>query len=368
MKLTQRLTSILTSTVLVTVVVTSGVTTAFAEESGEDLIITETQEKQVTKEDTVEEVTNEKEAVTEEEVESEVGLIPGDFFYFVELMQEKIQLALTINEFEKSQLLAEFAAERIAEANSLIKQEKYEEAGELLRTALEYQEKAEVTLEADNVNDVMEEAGTEVEAEGEETTTEEDGTVDEATVVTDEEVTEDVVEESSEAEKVKVKLANNITALSAVLAKIDNPKAQAAIMKNIEKSFAKLAKKIEKRANKLAENEIVVDKETTTETDKTQEKETLTVEAPVSDEKTDLSNEGKSNIVKENNKAEKKAEKAQQKEERKAKKAEEKAKKVIEKAEKKAKKQEHKGNQGKGINGHGKGSKGQGNGKGNGHN
>lgn len=337
MRISQKWTSIITSAILASVVVTTGATTVLAEDAGEDLVITEIQEEMPATEDSTTE-----EAITEESGNEEAGFIPGDFFYFIELIQEKIRLSLTINDYDKSQLLAEFAAERIAEANSLIQQEKYEEAGELLRTALEFQEKAEGTLEVDTDGVTSEEAGTE-------------------------EVVAEVEEEDSNEEvaQVKVKLANNITALSAVLAKIDNPKAQAAIMKNIEKSFAKLANKIEKRASKVADHQVddqeneVVEKEATE-----------TVEAPVTDEKQELAKADESSKVvtvkesvnkTENINTEKKAEKAELKADRTINKAEVKAKKELEKAEKKAEKNENKGNHGKGNNGHG-------NGKGNGNN
>src|SRR5690606_27866552 len=140
------------------------------------------------------------------------------FFYFVEVMQEKIKLALTFNDYKKSQLLAEIAAERIAEANALIQEGKYEEAGEYLQKALENNEKAQLTL-GDNTEEAKEETveeGTAEEESVEEKSTEDsdgsteteevDKTTDEE-VVKEEEVTdgEEVVVEDEEVAQVKVK-------------------------------------------------------------------------------------------------------------------------------------------------------------------
>jgi RecA-family ATPase len=45
---------------------------------------------------------------------------------------------------------------------------------------------------------------------------------------------------------VESKLANNIDSVLAVLEKVENPQAQQAIMKNIQKSFEKIEKKFKK--------------------------------------------------------------------------------------------------------------------------
>ncbi|HBI04702.1 MAG TPA: hypothetical protein DDY49_11810, partial [Paenibacillaceae bacterium] len=60
------------------------------------------------------------------------SLVPGDFFYFVKTMVEKVQLSLTFNDAEKAQKLANFASERIAEARVLIENGDSEGAADLL--------------------------------------------------------------------------------------------------------------------------------------------------------------------------------------------------------------------------------------------
>jgi hypothetical protein len=172
--------------------------------------------------------------------ESMPVLIPGDFFYFVKIMTEKIRLAVTLNEFKEAQLLAEFAAERIAEANVLIKNGKSEDASIILQSAIATQEQAEDKLsesESGKVEDVVAE-----------------GAITEATVSTDgieteQQVTpvQDDAEQLPEVDLVESKLATNIDSLLMALTKVENPKAQQALMKNIQKSFKKLDKRIGKR-------------------------------------------------------------------------------------------------------------------------
>ncbi len=98
---------------------------------------------------------------TEEEVQAEETspLVPGDFFYFVKQMIEKVRLAVTVDDYKEAKLLADFAAERIAEANALLVKGKTEEAEELLQKAIETQEAATDTLpEAEEVSDEETEA------------------------------------------------------------------------------------------------------------------------------------------------------------------------------------------------------------------
>ncbi|WP_223592182.1 DUF5667 domain-containing protein [Neobacillus bataviensis] len=154
------------------------------------------------------------EATEQEKVETP-SLVPGEFFYFVKTMTEKIQLAFTFDDYKQAQLLADFASERIAEANALFAEGKTEEAAALLKEAIATQEEASQTLPA----------------------TEIDSTDD---------------SQSADEGKVETKLAHNIDALCAALAHVKNPTAQQAIMKNVQKSFAKLAKKAAKLEEKDA--------------------------------------------------------------------------------------------------------------------
>ncbi len=140
------------------------------------------------------------------------SLVQGDFFYFAKTMVEKIKLALADNDLEKAKLLSEFAAERMAEAQVLLKDGKENLLQETLGTAASNLEEADEMV-------------TEAEASKE------------------------------EVEKVKVHIGHNIEALAKVLDKVENPKAKQAIAKKIEKSFAKIAKRIEKAEMKEAKHE-----------------------------------------------------------------------------------------------------------------
>ncbi|OLS37839.1 DUF5667 domain-containing protein [Bacillus sp. MRMR6] len=255
----KKMTSLLTSGMLASTLVFSvGVGSVFANESTESIeetvqvdLVTETiedegqategiidlQDGEATEEEVKEEdaVLGNAEVTAEEEVKAP-SLVPGDFFYFVKTMTEKIRLAFTFNDYKEAELLAEFTAERIAEANALIAEGQTEEAEALLQKAIETQEQANESLPE------VAEADTKEAVEGEET----------------------------EAAEVESKLAHNIDALLVVLAKVENPRAQQAIMKNIQKTFVKLEKKAvrlqekdAKFAEKMAELEGKVSDEVT---------------------------------------------------------------------------------------------------------
>ncbi|MCL6453936.1 MAG: DUF5667 domain-containing protein [Alicyclobacillus sp.] len=53
------------------------------------------------------------------QTQASAGILPGSFFYFLKMTIENIRLALTFNDVNKAQLLASYAAQRIAEANAL---------------------------------------------------------------------------------------------------------------------------------------------------------------------------------------------------------------------------------------------------------
>lgn len=158
----------------------------------------------------------------------EPSVIPGDFFYFVKVMAEKIRLAITVDEQKEAQLLAEFASERISEANELLNKGNREEAVVILKQAISTQELAEKKLPESIANTKAEANSTNLISS---------------------------MEKKDETE-VESKLAHNIDSLLVVLEKIDNPKAQKVIMKNIQKSFRKIDKKLaklEEAKNKFAE-------------------------------------------------------------------------------------------------------------------
>ncbi|ESU72286.1 hypothetical protein T260_08975 [Geobacillus thermopakistaniensis] len=149
-------------------------------------------------------------------------LLPGDFFYFVKTMMEKIELALTFDDAEKAKRLAEFAEERLAEAKALLERGDVEQAKEVLANALKQQDQAwnvyEKTKQAD-------------EPSGE-------------TAKPDAEALRQQLEE---------KFSQNITALQAALERVKNPRAKEVLARNIEKAKQKLENKIEKRLAKQAE-------------------------------------------------------------------------------------------------------------------
>lgn len=133
------------------------------------------------------------------------SLVPGNFFYFAKVAFEKTKLAFTINQEKEAKILAEYAAERLAEAEVLFKNGKQKEATELIEKAIENIS----NVDKDNVDVVIDDK-------------------------------EDSLKE------VNFLLSQNIIALKAALEKVENPVARAAIQKNIEKSYARLAKKMAK--------------------------------------------------------------------------------------------------------------------------
>ncbi|MGG1676495.1 DUF5667 domain-containing protein [Neobacillus sp. NRS-1170] len=212
----RKISSLITSGMLASTLIFSfGAGSAFASGDGTEA----TTDTAVTT-DQVQNGTNQTDSeVTDQEKVETPSLVPGDFFYFVKTMTEKIQLAFTFDDYKQAELLADFASERIAEANALFAEGKTEDAAAILKEALATQEEASQTLPAT-------EEGTEADSS--------DNT------------------QSVEEGKVEVKLAHNIDALCAALAQVKNPTAQHSIMKNVQKSFAKLAKKAAKLEEKDA--------------------------------------------------------------------------------------------------------------------
>jgi hypothetical protein len=178
------------------------------------------------------------------------SLLPGDFFYFLKTMTEKIQLALTFDDVEKAELLANFAQERIAEAEALLVQGEEELAKDILEKALEQQELA------------MDKYG---EMQKEETVKEQDTVSEKATdevtkEVNDEATNDSTTEVDSIRQQLEEKFSKNILALQAALEKIENPKAKEVLAKNIAKAQEKLEKKINKKLAKLQKKELKTEK------------------------------------------------------------------------------------------------------------
>jgi tetratricopeptide (TPR) repeat protein len=328
------------------------------------------------------------------------SLLPGDFFYFAKLALEKVKLAFTMDDSKEAKLLAEYAAERLAEAEALFQAGQEEEAIEAINKAIEmmnsFEDKwsdDEVT-EEDSSSDESNE-GTEEDAAPEEGKTEEDTTTDENTdtdVDTDEtteteedttteepadteETTDETTSEDKETEEMKELMSQNIVALSAALEKVKNPKAKAALQKNIEKSYAKLAEKLAKFEDKWAKEE--EEKEEVTETpekDTTEAptEETTTEETPVEgqpvEEETETAPVPVKTQEKQEVKEERKANQQQAKEEREERKQEAKEQRDAVKEERKQAKEDRKENNSQ-TDKHDNNAHGNGNGqqKGNGH-
>jgi hypothetical protein len=201
------------------------------------------------------------------------SLLPGDFFYFAKIALEKIKLALTFDDVKEAKLLAKDASERLAEAESLFAAGDEKAALEVIKEAL---------AAMNNANRLVDEK---------EKTTDEVTTVNEQS--SDDQVTPDDVateepqkadEDGAEVKEVKTALSQNIIALTAAMEKVQNPVAKAALQKNIDKSKAKLAKKLEKREVKKQEKEPkkkhVIDE---TMNDETATSEDTTVKATTSE-------------------------------------------------------------------------------------
>ncbi|KQX68376.1 hypothetical protein ASD40_24415 [Paenibacillus sp. Root444D2] len=197
-------------------------------------------------------------------------LLPGDFFYFVKTMYENIRLALTVNDVKEARLLTAFAQDRLQEANALLAQGKTKEANLSLQKSLETQQSAvQKTDQASGISTTVK--TTQVETIAQAAAKDEDSTQKEtATTAAEQTEAEDVINPVKEVKnpeqvlKVKADLQHNIVALSSALEKVGNPNAQLALMKNIEKAFAHLDKKLSKieKKEKLGQmNENVTAKE-----------------------------------------------------------------------------------------------------------
>jgi Domain of unknown function (DUF5667) len=339
--------------------------------------------------------TNETALPTDALKQEDPSLVKGDFLYFVKTTVEKIQLLLTTNKVKEAELLAEFAGERIHEARVLIKEGKEDLAKETIKEAVSKMEIAqkEVDVELPNVNDTTTDTTTstttdttttedkevttedkevttedkEVTTEDKEVTTEDKETTTEDKETTtedekDEKETKKLTKEQKEIAKIQHHLNNNLLVLANVLDQVKNPKAKAAIANNIEKSFNKIADKLEKLMKNSEGNESVLTPvieikypEGTTDTSKETTPEVITTITKIEDvedaDKNEVSEEEKTvekndevvvaptTTKKEHPNAEKKALKLVEKEEKKAKKEEKREVKRVEKEEKRAAKE-----------------------------
>ncbi|HWO74922.1 MAG TPA: DUF5667 domain-containing protein [Bacillus sp. (in: firmicutes)] len=222
---------------------------------------------------------NEQEEVTT----ADPGLTPGNFFYFLDKFFENVSLLLTFDDTEKVQKYAEYASEKIAEAEELFNAGDEELAIETLNNALEYMSQAE----EDAANEEETDESTEDQENTEEGTDETEGTEDDASDVTEDEATDEATEEASEDQVLQVTLEDlqtqNIIALTHALENVKNPTARAALERNIEKTYAKIIKKLEKLGFEVElveeETEETANTDETATTDETTEETNVTEEA-----------------------------------------------------------------------------------------
>ncbi|MDT9023669.1 hypothetical protein RSX31_01740 [Rossellomorea sp. YC4-1] len=192
------------------------------------------------------------------------SLLPGDFFYFAKLALEKVKLAFTMDDAKEAKILAEYAAERLAEVEALFQEGKEAEAIEAINHAIEMIQRSGEELpqgeneEASNDESMEESEGeTQDESNTEEKNSETEQTKDSNEVGAVEEADSEV--KSDEMTEIEELMSQNIISLKANLEKVENPKAKAALQKNIEKSYIKLAEKLakleEKRSKKASAQE-----------------------------------------------------------------------------------------------------------------
>ncbi|PGS55276.1 DUF5667 domain-containing protein [Bacillus sp. AFS041924] len=225
------------------------------------------------------------------------ALLKGDFFYFVKTTVEKIQLLLTTDKVKEAELLAEFAQERIHEARELIKEGKEDLAKETIKEALGQMENAQGQLPTITEPTTPENATT----EGTVNTKPAEDSTEVEKVETEKDEKEHVekqklTKEQKEIAKIQHHLNNNLLVLADVLDKVKNPKAKAAIAKNIEKSFNKISERLEKVLKHSEKNSTVVKPIITvqypdTTTEKSDTPEVITMITKIEDVKdTDLKN------------------------------------------------------------------------------
>jgi hypothetical protein len=285
-------------------------TTAFAtdgtEENQEDLgleIVTETTDPSTSNEGNEVVVDEAEQQLDSSETESP-SLVPGNLFYFAKIALEKIKLALTFDDAKEAELIAKYAGERLAEAEVLFANGDEDKALETIEAALSYLEDADQAIDenqSEGNNAESSEEATDGSAQTDEGTDAVAG--DEPSEQTDELTNDESAADEStdenpykDAEKL---VSQNIIALTAAMEKVKNPVAKAALKKNIEKSYAKLARKIEKHEEKDASDQDAVpsseeentnlEENTNAETDSTTVNDgtnTENVTTPATEEKT----------------------------------------------------------------------------------
>jgi Domain of unknown function (DUF5667) len=172
---------------------------------------------------------------------SNPDLVPGDFFYFVKIALEKIQLALTFDQEKEAELIAKFAFERLAEAEKLMSEGNEEAALESLQVAMDLLKESESMVNEEDVEEDVDSEATDDTVEENEDESEDD------TTTIDEVQEKEDSDDASSAEEVEDTydqvMRNNIIALTLAMEKVKNPKAKEALQKNILKTYQKMYKK-----------------------------------------------------------------------------------------------------------------------------
>jgi hypothetical protein len=187
---------------------------------------------------------NELAETENDQLQESPSLVPGDFFYFTKILLEKIQLALTFDDTKEARLIAEYAAKRLAEAEVFFAEGDEEAALETMTEAIDYMEKTDNVVEEPPADEPLEEKTDLIDIELE---------------VIDDDISS--AEATKAEDEIVAMVSQNIIALTAAMEKVKNPKAKAALQKNIDKTYAKLAKKLEKHqkaAEKIIKKESVI--------------------------------------------------------------------------------------------------------------
>lgn len=223
--------------------------------------LTYDQTNQVTSEKSTDISKEDKEENVEAVEALKPSLLPGDFFYFTKMVLEKIKLSLTFDDVKEAELLSKFATERMAEAEALLAEGKEDLAIEAIKKAMKDMEVVGDLVDDENLAGKTSEdskvgATEEVKPDGAaegttNSTTEEvkpDGAAEGATNGT----TDELETDKTTLDEIEKSMRYNIIALTAALEKVKNPVAKAALERNIEKTYEKIAKQLEKLEKKVA--------------------------------------------------------------------------------------------------------------------
>ncbi|RDU38357.1 hypothetical protein DRW41_01965 [Neobacillus piezotolerans] len=212
------------------------------------------------------------------------ALVPGDFFYFVKIALEKIKLAITFDKEKEADLLAGYAAERLAEAEELFNAGKEDMAIKTLKDSIAYLNQYDAKADEPKSDEQKSD-----EPKSDEQKTEDQTESSEQQPATDEETSKDepadeekAVENDEDKEGSSEELVrNNIVALKAALEKVKNPTAKAALQRNIDRTLAKMAEKAEEVAKEeeKIETEKAAEAEKVTEIEKAETEKAVSVDA-----------------------------------------------------------------------------------------